>query len=279
MSWKEILVHVDGESNWRPLADAAAGLAERLGAHLVGVEVIRVPDRGDAGIRRGLGEEYLAQRRRDLEEKARRLGEEFTRRCDRSGLPVEWRVADGEPVRELALHARYADLLVLAPPAPHTLVSLEEPHLVASVVLAAGRPVLLFPPAAGTAVAGRHVVIGWSATREAARAVTDALPLIERAERVSVVVVRPKTGHDRHGPMPGADVAHYLARHGTSVEVMQVDGDHVDAGAVLLERVAALGADLLVMGAWGHSRLRELVLGGATRTVLERATVPVLMSH
>jgi nucleotide-binding universal stress UspA family protein len=279
MSWKEILVHVDGESEWRALADAAAALAERFGAHLVGVEVLRMPDPADPEIRRGLGEEYLDERRRDLEEKARRLGDEFVRRCERSGLPVEWRVADGDPVRELALHARYADLVVLGPPAPRTLVSLEEPHLVASVVLAAGRPILMIPPAAGTAVSARNVVIGWSATREAARAVTDALPLIEAAERVSVVVVHPKTGHDRHGPMPGADVAHYLARHGTPVEVTRVDGDHADAGAVLLERVAALGADLLVMGAYGHSRLRELVLGGATRTVLQRATVPVLMSH
>jgi nucleotide-binding universal stress UspA family protein len=279
MSWKEILVLVDGESDWRPLADAVAGLAERFGAHLVGVEVIRMPDLADPEIRRGLGEKYLEERRRDLEEKARRLGDEFTRRCERSGLSVEWRVADGEPVRELALHARYADLLVVAPPAPHSLVSLEEPNLVASVVLTAGRPVLVIPPAAGAALAGRDVVIGWSATREAARAVTDALPLIEGAERVSVVVVSPRTGHGRHGAVPGADVAHYLARHGTPVEVTRVDGDHADAGSVLLERVAALGADLLVMGAYGHSRLRELVLGGATRTVLQRATVPVLMSH
>jgi nucleotide-binding universal stress UspA family protein len=279
MSWKEILVHVDGESEWRPLADAADGLAERLDAHLVGVTVVRMPDRADPEIRRGLGEQYLEERRRDLEDEARRLGEEFVRRCERTGPRVEWRVADGDPVEELALHARYADLVVLAPPAPRSLVSLEDPHLVASVVLAAGRPVLVIPPAAGTAVGARHVVIGWSATREAARAVADALPLIEAAERVSVLVAHPRTGHDHHGPLPGADVAHYLARHGTSVEVLRVEGDHADAGAVLLERVAALGADLLVMGAYGHSRLRELVLGGATRTVLQRAAVPVLMSH
>jgi nucleotide-binding universal stress UspA family protein len=278
MSWKEIVVHIDGESTWRPLADAAAALAEQLHAHLVGVEVVRIPDRGDAGIRRGLGEELLEQRRRDLEEKARRLGEEFTRRCDRSGLAVEWRVADGEPVRELVLQARYADLLVLAPPAPRSALALEDPHLPASVVLAAGRPVLLIPPAAGAAVGGRHVLIGWNASREAARAVADALPIVERAQRVSVVVVHPERGRD-HGPDPGADVAHYLARHGTHVEVLRIDGSHADAGTVLLERVAALGADVLVMGAYGHSRLRELVLGGATRTALQRATVPVLMSH
>lgn len=279
MSWKEILVYVDGQSNWLPTAELAALVAARSGAHLVGLEVIHVPELADADVRRGFGTELLERRRSDLQEDARRLGEEFSRWADGTGLHAEWRVGDGEPVKVLSVHARYADAVVLGPPARHTLLSLEAPHFAASVVLAAGRPVLFAPGPGKPATLGAHVVIGWNASRESTRAVTDALPLVGGASRVSVVLVRPKTGARSHGPLPGADVAHYLARHGTSVEVVTIDGDHHDVGLALLDQVSRLGADLLVMGAYGHSRLRELVLGGATETVLQRATVPVLMSH
>jgi nucleotide-binding universal stress UspA family protein len=279
MSWKEILVYVDGQSNWRPTAEAAAQVAARFGAHLVGLEVIHMPELRDGVVRRGLGEEYFQQRRRDLEEDARRLGEEFSRWADGAGLRAEWRVGDGEPVKVLAVHARYADVVVVGPPAPHTLLSLEAPHFAAAVVLAAGRPVLVVPAEGRPATLATNVAIAWNASREATRAVTDALPLMDGAARVSVLVVRPRTGGQAHGPLPGADVAHYLAHHGTNVEVIRIDGDHREVGAVLLDQVARLGADLLVMGAYGHSRLREIVLGGATETVLERAVVPVLMSH
>lgn len=275
MGWKEILVRVSGEAEWRPLAGAAAALAARLGAHLVGIDVLHLPDRSsDAAVRRGLGEDYLDQRRRDLEEEATALGEEFRREVEKPGLQVEWRVADGDLVEVLVAQSRTADLLVLGPAGPPA-VSLEELHLAAPVVLASGRPVLVFP-AGRTAPPGRHVAIGWNASREAARAVADALPLVEGAERVSILVVRP--GQERGG-QSGEEVAHYLAAHGRKAEVVTVDAGHAGAGEVLLERVAALGADLLVMGAYGHSRLRELVVGGATRTVLERARVPVLLSH
>jgi nucleotide-binding universal stress UspA family protein len=279
MSWKEVLVHVDGESDWRSTAGAAAALATRFGAHLVGLGVLRMPDLRDGVVRRGMGHAIFEQRRRDLEEAAGRTRDEFSRWGTAAGLGVEWRTGDGEFLHVLALHARYADLVVVGTPSPHTTLSLEAPDLAAEVVLAAGRPVLVVPAAGAAQPLGRRIAVAWNASREAARAVTDALPLIEGADHVVVLIVRPKTGAHAHGPEPGVDVAHYLARHGTDVEVVVVDGPQADVGDVLLRETARLQADLLVMGAYGHSRLRELVLGGATRTALERRTLPLLMSH
>jgi nucleotide-binding universal stress UspA family protein len=145
--------------------------------------------------------------------------------------------------------------------------------------LATGRPVLVVPYAFERRPAGRHVMIAWNASREAARAVNDALPLLRRASHVHVVALSPVRSATAHGEEPGADIALYLARHGVKVTVSRDDAPEVDTGNLLLSRAFDLSADLIVMGAWGHSRLREFVLGGVTRTLLESMTVPVLMSH
>jgi nucleotide-binding universal stress UspA family protein len=123
------------------------------------------------------------------------------------------------------------------------------------------------------------VVVAWDASREAARAVSDALPILEKASSVTVVTVNPRERDYGHGDVPGADIAVYLARHGVKVDVQRIDARDIDVGNMLLSHVANDSADLLVMGAYGHSRLREVVLGGATRTILGEMTVPVLMSH
>jgi nucleotide-binding universal stress UspA family protein len=147
------------------------------------------------------------------------------------------------------------------------------------VVLAAGRPVLMIPYAGQPAALGERVLVAWNASRESTRALTDALPLLQRAAQVDVLTVNARPGRDGHGEMPGADIALYLARHGVSANVHPTHGEDIGVGEWLLSRAADLGTDLIVMGAYGHSRLREMVLGGATRTILQSMTVPVLMSH
>jgi nucleotide-binding universal stress UspA family protein len=144
------------------------------------------------------------------------------------------------------------------------------------LVLGAGRPVLLVPYAGRYADAGKRVLIAWNASREAARAVADALPLLVRADAVDVVAFAP--GGD-HGEVPGADLAHYLARHGVKANAAVDSAPEVAIGERILTRAADTDADLIVMGAYGRSRLSELVLGGATRTLLAAMTVPVLMAH
>jgi nucleotide-binding universal stress UspA family protein len=135
------------------------------------------------------------------------------------------------------------------------------------------------PYAGRFATAGQRVLIAWDAGREAARAVSDALPLLKRADTVEVAVFDPERGRREHGEQPGADVALYLTRHGVKVSVARQSGANFVVGAQILSRAADTGADLVVMGAYGHSRVRELVLGGVTRIMLESMTVPVLMSH
>jgi nucleotide-binding universal stress UspA family protein len=139
---------------------------------------------------------------------------------------------------------------------------------------------VLFHPYAGDfPTVGKRVLIAWDAGREAARAASDALPLLRRADAVEVAVFDPQRARRNHGAQPGADIALFLARHGVKVSVHTQSGAGYDVGAQILSRAADTSADLIVMGAYGHARVRELVLGGVTRTVLEAMTVPVLMSH
>jgi len=175
------------------------------------------------------------------------------------------------------VHAHYADLTVVARPDPggQTAGPL---GLGESLVFTSGRPVILFPPR-GTASRVRRILVGWNAGRESVRAVADAMPLLVRAEAVEVLVVDPESRRSGHGQEPGADIARHLARHGVQVEVRRRLSEGEDVGRVLLSQAAAFGADLMVMGAYGHSYLNEWIFGGVTRTVLHEANLPVLMSR
>ena len=147
--------------------------------------------------------------------------------------------------------------------------------------MGAGRPVLAVPYAGKFDTIGKRIVIAWDARREAARAVADAVPLLEQAESVVTLSINPHGGAQAgtHGEIPGADIATHLARHGISVEAQQLVANDISVGDMLLSRLSDLTADLLVMGVYGHSRARELVLGGVTRHILNHMTVPVLLSH
>lgn len=126
---------------------------------------------------------------------------------------------------------------------------------------------------------GKVVMVCWNASREAARAVVDALPFLRAAEKVIVLAVNPEMSAAGHGAEPGADVAAWLSRHGVRVTVQRDVAPDADVGAVILSRAADHGVDLIVMGIYGHSRMREMVLGGASRSLLASMTVPVLMAH
>src|SRR5690606_14001873 len=122
-------------------------------------------------------------------------------------------------------------------------------------------------------------LIGWNASREAARAVRDALPLLVKAGTATVLVVNPEDAPGAHGEEPGADIARHLARHGVTVRVERSSGAEISVADILLNRAAEMQADMLVIGGYGHSRLREWALGGVTRRLLKEMTLPVLMSH
>jgi len=177
---------------------------------------------------------------------------------------------------DVGVHAYYADLVMISRPEPAGDTA-GPPGLAESLVLSSGRPILLIPPH-GTVSRVCRAVVAWNATRESIRAVADALPLLVKAEAVEVLVVDPQRQR-AHGPEPGADIARHLARHGAQVEARRLSSGGEDVGRLLLSASATFGADLLVMGAYGHSHLSEWLFGGVTRTVLYEAGLPVLMSR
>ena len=275
--YKTLLVPVDGRSKSTRSLELACRIAGTFDSHVIGLFV--QPSAYIPSSARAEGAEKLLQ---ELQQKAgAQLAGEARARFDSvvrpAALPrAEWRTAEGPNAEAVALHARYADLVIINQTDPD---SVDATHFGDAVLLAAGRPVLLVPYVGDTRTFGQEVLVCWNASREASRAVTDALPLLKRAARVTVLTIDGGASPNGHGESPGSDITLYLARHGVNTTASQTVSGPVDVGSVILSRSFDLGADLIVMGAYGHSRAREIVMGGATRTVLQSMTVPVLMSH
>ena len=284
MTFKDILVALDGAPPARERVEQAAALAQRFEAHLVGLHSTLAPaSQPGRGYFEYFDRSLLEPLYRDFDDKmraeaegARQLFEDAARR---RGVSAEWRAASGYPSQTAALHGRYADLIVLGQLDPDDPQAPLFRPLPEEVALAVGRPVLAIPYAGTWDMIGRRVVVGWDASREATRAINDAMPLLAAAETVTVLVIDPADGAAGHGEMPGADIALHLARHGVKAAIESTVSGGIGVGNALLSRASDFAADLLVMGAYGHSRVRELLLGGATRTILESMTLPVLMSH
>jgi nucleotide-binding universal stress UspA family protein len=279
MSIKNILVHVDDSEQVDSRLDVAVKLVQTHDAHLAAIYAIAYPV-----ISVYLGEGYVpadliesqAERSRERASAARKRFEE---RMGRDGMEAEWREAEGYPADVISLNAKYADLTVVGQPHPDDPQNYPNPGLPAEVALSAGRLVLVVPYIGALQEPGRNVLVAWNGSREATRAVNDALPILERAEKVTVLAVNPRKSGSDHGDIPSADIALHLARHGVKAEASQTVSGDTDVGDIILSRISDLGADLVVMGAYGHSRMRELVMGGVTRDLLRHMTVPVLMSH
>jgi nucleotide-binding universal stress UspA family protein len=282
MPLKDILVHLDTTPQSAERLRLAATLARQHDAHLIGLHVVDVilpaialADGGGGGAMVG---QLLDQMREDALKTATGVETAFRERIRLDGIAGEWRLVEGVLPEQVALHAHYADLAVIGQADPES----GPPgagQVVEQVLFSAGRPVLIVPYAGTFERVGQQVLVGWNASREAARAVNDALPILEKAAKVTVLAVNPDRLPGAHGEEPGADIALHLARHGVRAEADHLTAPSVPDGGALLNRAAELAPDLLVIGAYGHSRLREMVLGGVTRTLLQQMTVPVLMSH
>jgi nucleotide-binding universal stress UspA family protein len=181
---------------------------------------------------------------------------------------------DGRPIDRLLRRGRNADLTVISQSSPDQSDG-SDYDLPADLVMGLGRPVLIVPYAGEFASVGERVLVAWNGSRESARAVADALPLMAGAERVTVLMVT----HEQEEEASAAGTAAYLGRHGISAEVKRETPTDIETDDVILSRAADFGADMIVMGAYGRARLREMILGGATHGILRQMTVPVLMSH
>jgi len=281
MSYKTILAVLDDTKECEGRMALAANLASQMEAHLVGLFVITFPQ-VPAFIEGQLDADIVTQQRRDAAEAVERVRKRFESLGSKFGLSTEWRHAEGRVGDWVNLHALYADLVIVGQSNDDTFGAYgTAAGLPEQVALGAGRGTLVVPYAGRFETIGARVVVAWDARREAVRAISEAMPLLKRADHVAAVSVNPKLGDGKgkHGEVAGADLALVLARHGVKVQAHRIVAKSIATADVLLNQVSDEAADLLVMGAYGHSRLRETILGGVTRHILAHMTVPVLLAH
>jgi len=279
MSYKTLLVQIDQSAQSIERVHLAAALANTEQAHLIGTSmtgISRVVFEAGVFKHHDPAFDHHVQLLRQYAKKSIELFENATER--QPGLSSESRLLDDDAVGGISLQARYADLVLIGQFDTSAGVPGLLPSFPESVLMNCVRPVLVLPSIYRFSALPSSAIVAWDGSMTAARAITAALPLLKRAGKVGLVVFNPGERPDTHGEQPGADMALYLSRQGVPVEVM-VRETSIDVGDAMLSLCADEGADLLVMGAYGHTRFRELLLGGATRQILDSMTLPVLMAH
>lgn len=254
---KDIVVNVSSEA----ATNFAVSVASILQAHLAGVSflyepiVLPITDRS-----------------------AKNAKSRFDEAVRQAGLSSESAIIEAEPAKVASVFARIArrfDMSVVTQAEPNK--PIVDELIVEGVLFESGRPVLVVPYVQKTGLTLNRAMVCWDGSRNAARAVSDALPLLARTKNVDVVTIIGERG--KSDELPGVDIAQHLARHGLKVELRRVSLGETDVTNSLLSLAADLSADFLVMGGYGHSRIREFILGGVTRGILGSMTVPTLMSH
>ena len=280
LGYQTILVHLYDAKRVDRLLGVAVPLARRMSAHLIGLTVVPpyvvVPAMEGGGTSITV-EEHREAYRNDMA----KLKAKFEAATQDLNKPAEWRVADAQfgTVAGMVIdQGRSADLIITCQQDRDwgNSTMFEEPD---RIVLESGRPVLLIPNKGDISFVGKRVVIAWNGQREAVRATFDALPILKLAEDVNVLWIDPEKERMRSGDLPGADICTTLARHGVTCLASEALTAGAGVGTVLTRQAAAFGSDLIVMGCYGHSRLREFILGGATEHTLSHMACPVLMSH
>ena len=276
MGFKTILVHVDTGPSATARLKLSAELAARFEAHVTGLHVRRpfqAPAFTDAGP--AMDSLYRTYENAVKADEAIATAA-FRESIGGTSLSSEWRVADGLAEEVVAAYARYADLVIVGQAEPDARATTTPPDLAETVAMAGERPVLIVPHIGAVKPPGQTVLLCWNGSREAARAATAALPILKAADKTIILLVDPRKDGDEQ---PGAGVARWLARHGVKAVVQRDTAADSNVGGVILSRAADHDADLIVMGLYGHSRVREWVMGGASRTLLASMTVPLLVAH
>jgi nucleotide-binding universal stress UspA family protein len=274
---KDLLLVLNDNPEHPAALNYAASLASARGAHLAGAAIVHdlvVPGTVFETAAAGL----LSQFRQQSEAAAAKAIARFEDKCRRDGIAAEAFTLDARLSSAgdiLARAARRYDLTIVPQSPPDS--DRDSDMFAEAALFNSGRPVLLVPYAHNKTFKPDRIYVAWDGGTAAARSLTDAMPFIERAKAVEVVTVAP----DAKTPgAPGTGIARHLARHGiNNVEVRNVVADNITVAAKILADASSRDADLIVMGGYGHSRLREFVLGGVTREVLASTSVPVLMSH
>lgn len=273
---KDIIVNL-GLGDHDPAGEFAVSLAEVFDAHVLGVAFAYEPVI-PGSVMGGIPPEFIESQRAETEQVAHAAVSRFEAAAKRSRLSAESRVLSASistAAEQLGRMTRRFDIAVVGQPERDK--GMPDEVIDEGVLFESGRPVIFVPYIFRGAVKLDRVMVCWDGSRAAARAIADALPLLQKAKQVEVVMVA--TGRPKSDEVPGADLGQHLARHGLKVDVKRITSPDIDVPSTLLSYAADSSADLMVMGGYGHSRLREFVLGGVTRGLLESMTVPVLMSH
>lgn len=278
MTYKTILAHCDASKNAHRHLASGVDLAERFNSVFVGLHP-RPPFETPAFVEDSFAMGPLFEAyEKGLAEDTAVARAAFDAAIKGRAMSSEWRAIDGIVEDVMTTAARYSDLVVVGQTSDDNDFATpgDLPEVIA---LSSGRPVLVVPYAGTLRPPGAKILLCWNASRESARIAVDALPFLREAQEVVVLIVDPHPSQVGHGEEPGADVALWLARHGVKVRVQRDTAGDADVGNIILSRAADEDVDLIAMGVYGHSRVREMVLGGASRVILSSMTVPVLMSH
>jgi nucleotide-binding universal stress UspA family protein len=275
---KDIVVNLSVGEGGKSTGDYAVSIAGALEAHIAGIAFVY-----DSNVPVSSGTAYISVKiidavRRDHEVAAKVAIDRFVKATSRAGVsaePLTLTTSFDDTGDQFGQIARRFDLAIVGQAKPEP--SAAEEKIAESALFDSGRPVIFVPYIQKAALKLDRVMVCWDGSRPAVRAIADAMPLLERAGRVEVVIVTNECG--KQGEIQGADMGQHLARHGLNVEVRRITRDDIDVADTLLSHAADAGTDFIVMGGYGHSRLREFVFGGVTRRMLRSMTVPVLMSH
>jgi nucleotide-binding universal stress UspA family protein len=280
MAYKTVLVSLNEIARLSNLNTIAKRIGGAFEAHVSGLYVVP-----SVQFYPSVGLEAVPQvfegHRTYFKEHSEEVRRSFSAAMEADGLAYNISVTEAQSpliADELVTRGRAADLVIVNATNPDQATGVEL-DCVERVVMGVGRPVLVLPYKGAEGLDLDEIVIGWNGHREAARAAFDALPLLKLAGKVSIVHVDPQKDADRGNSLPGADLAEALARHGVKATAEGLKTDGMEAGHALLKRANDSGAGMVVMGAYGHSRLREFVFGGATSHVLAHLDRPVLVSH
>jgi nucleotide-binding universal stress UspA family protein len=274
---KDIVVNLTGAAPQEFAADYAVSLAKLFEAHLAGVGFIYEPVIPGT-VLGGIPTDLIEAQREENTKTAKAAASRFEAAAASAGLSAEVRILDASVAGAADLFGRIArrfDLAVVGQARPKEGAS--EELLIEGALFESGRPVVVVPYVQTKAVSLERVLVCWDGSRPATRAIADALPILRRAKAIDIVAVSGERG--KGSELVGTNMARHLARHGLTVALKRVSSGDVDVPSAIRAQVAETGADFMVMGGYGHSRLREFILGGVTRTILTSSTIPVLMSH
>jgi nucleotide-binding universal stress UspA family protein len=274
---KDIVANLSVGESRDVAADYAISVAETFGAHLAGVAFAYEPVIPGT-IMGGMPADVIDASRAESERAAKAAATRFDQGAGRAGVSFESRVFDATLVGASDLFGRIArrfDVSVVGQAEPDKLAG--EDLIIEAALFQSGRPVMVVPYIQRAGLKLDRIMVCWDGGRTAARAIGDAVPFLARAKAIDVIIVATEQG--RKDELPGADMGQHLARHGVKVEVKRLVAGDTDVPNLLLSHAADSAADLMVMGGYGHSRLREFILGGTTRAILQSMTLPVLMSH